>query len=145
MYVTPWSALLSIRDIFYFFGGERLNGVYGPSILKKSIISLNPATKKWKLVGNMNFSRSTSHRAILLGNVVFIAGKYSSTRPESELCYFSIENDEVENFVCEISTKLDVSGNGRQLKNFGLLELTNSSKVPHLFDVSDNDWTFACD
>ena len=88
-------------------------------------MSLNPVTKKWKLVGNMNFARSSSHRALLLGNVVFIAGftpekEYSThtSRPESELCYFSIDNDEVENFVCKISTKLDVSGHGRQVEKF---------------------------
>ena len=89
-------------------------------------MSLNPATKKWKLVGNMNFNRMVSHRAILLGNVVFIAGftpkerydEYSKWKGhiQSELCYFSIENDEVEKFVCKINAEVNVSGHGRQLK-----------------------------
>ena len=70
--MIPYPALLAIRDTFYFFGGTRIEGP--PTLTLKSIMSLNPVTKKWKHVGNMNSPRFRSHSAILLDNLVFIAG-----------------------------------------------------------------------
>ena len=70
--MIPYPALLAIRDTFYFFGGTRIEGP--PTLTLKSIMSLNPVTKKWKHVGNMNSPRFRSHSAILKDNLVFIAG-----------------------------------------------------------------------
>ena len=70
--MIPYPALLAIRDTFYFFGGTRIEGP--PTLAMKSIMSLNPVTKKWKHVGNMNSPHFGTHSAILMDNLVFIAG-----------------------------------------------------------------------
>ena len=67
-------AILAHNDMFYLFGGYWWIG--DRRMPTKSIWSLNPVSKTWNKIGEMNFHR-LYHSVILLDNFILIAGSWS--------------------------------------------------------------------